>query len=368
MSDQVITNLDQITTAWLTSVLSRSDALTRGAVQSFEFGTGQGNWSTSANLTLTYTDDAQGSLPQRLFLKMVDTDTGDGEFFTDGEVTYYTRDYVDVENAPLLHCYDAAYSKEINRYHLLLEDVSETHIEAYDKEPTLEYGLTLAEGLASLHARWWGKDRLAEAGAPIHDAQHIQNWVNIAEPGAGHILEHKSAELKPHWVDLIRELYARHPKALIERSRDLNGFTLFHGDVGSANVLVPREGDRPLYIIDRQPFDWGLTTWLGVYDIAYAIVLDWDVELRRQCETPILKRYHETLFRNGVSNYSWESLYDDYRLCVAMGVYIATEYCRGGINERWTHVWMRMLQRSLTAVDDLNCNSLWYSATVPTKR
>ena len=264
-----------------------------------------------------------------------------------------------MENAPLLHCYDAAYSKEINRYHLLLEDVSETHIEAYDKKPTLEYGLALAEGLGILHARWWGKARLAEAGVGGHDAKHIQNWVNIAEPGVDHILEHMSAELKPHWAELIRELYAKHPQVLIQRSQDLNGFTVIHGDVGSANVLVPRDGDHPLYIIDRQPFDWGLTTWLGVYDIAYAIVLDWDVELRRQCEVPILKRYYDTLLQNGVSNYSWERLYDDYRLCVAMGVYIATEYCRGGINERWTHVWLPMLHRALTAVDDLDCQTLW---------
>ena len=241
----------------------------------------------------------------------------------------------------------------------MLEDVSATHTEAYDKTPTLEYGLALAEGLATLHARWWGKARLAESSMEAHDAKHIQNFVNIAEPGAGHILEQKSAELKSNWGALIRELFVKHPQALIERSMDLNGFTLIHGDVGSANVLVPRAGDRPLYIIDRQPFNWSLTTWLGVYDIAYAIVLDWDVELRRQCEIPLLKRYHEMLTQNGVSDYPWQRLYDDYRLCVAMGVYIATEYCRGGINERWTPVWMRMLQRSLTAVDDLECRALW---------
>lgn len=359
MPDQVITNLDQISTVWLTSVLARSGALTRGVVQSFELGTGQGNWSTSANLKLTYTDDAQGSLPVCLFLKMVDTDHGDGEFFGDSEVTYYTRDYVDVKNAPVLRCYDAVYSKEINRYHLLLEDISETHIEAYDKTPTLEYGLALAESLAILHARWWGKARLVEAGSGVHDAKYIQNFVDIAEPGAGHILEYKSAELKPHWADLIRELYAKHPQVLIQRAQDLNGFTLIHGDLGSANVLVPRDGDRPLYIIDRQPFNWSLITWLGVYDLAYAIVLDWDVELRKQCEIPLLKQYHETLRQRGVTDYGWERLYDDYRLCVVMGVYIATEYCRGGINERWTHVWMRMLQRALTACDDLDCPALW---------
>ena len=355
----VITNLDQITIEWLASSLFQSGALTGGAVQSFELGTGQGNWSASVNLKVTYTEDAQGTLPQRLFLKMVDTDLGDGEFFGGSEVTYYTRDYVDVKNAPLLRCYNAAYSKEIDRYHLLLEDVSETHIEAYDKKPTLEYGLALAEGLAILHARWWGKTQLAEAGLSAHDAKHIQNFVKIAEPGVSHIVEGFSSELKPHWADLMHELCAKHPQVLIKRSQDLNGFTIIHGDVGSANVLVPHNGNNPLYIIDRQPFNWSLTTWLGVYDVAYAIVLDWDVELRRQYEILILKRYHESLIQNGVPNYDWNQLYNDYKLCVAMCVYIATEYCRGGINEKWTHVWLPMLQRALTACDDLDCYVTW---------
>ena len=103
---------------------------------------------------------------------------------------------------------------------------------------------------------------------------------------------------------------------------------------------MPRRGDRPIYIIDRQPFNWSLTTWLGAYDLAYALVLDWPTELRRQCELPILARYHA-------------------RLSVAMCVYVAMEYCRGGINERWIHTTLAMLQRSLTACDDLGCRALW---------
>lgn len=360
MPDKVITSVEQVTAEWLTSVLAASGALTHGAVASVEWGKGQGNWSTSATLTLTYTDEARGSLPRRLFLKMVDTDIGDGEFFGESEVTYYTRDYVDVKNAPLLRCYDGAYSEKLNRYHLLLDDVSESHVVAAEKEPTLEYGLALAEGMAALHARWWGHQRLAEAGAAIHEAGHIRRFVDIARPGAGHILNHFSAELESHWPDAIHELYAKHPQAIIERTQDGNGFTLIHGDAGQTNILVPREGDRPLYLIDRQPFNWSLTTWLGIYDLAYAIVLDWDVEKRRQYENPVLKRYHAHLIKNGVADYSQEQLYDDYRLCVAMGAYIATEYCRGGVNERWQHVWLPMLKRTLTAIDDLDCRALWW--------
>jgi len=354
----VITDLEQVTARWLAAVLTKSGALTRGAVAGFDVDASRGNWSTNASLTVRYADGSRGALPRRLFLKMVNADLGD-EFFGPSEVAYYTRDYVDVEGAPLVRCYDGVFSEEQQRYHLLLDDHSETHIDAAEKAPTLEYGLALAEGLAAMHARWWGAQRLAEAGAPVHDAGHIQRFVDIAEPGVGHILERVSAELKPHWAETMRALYARHPQAIIARTKDDNGVTLIHGDTGCYNILVPRVGERPIYIIDRQPFDWSLTTWLGAYDLAYAMVLDWEVETRRSLELPVLQRYHERLIQNGVRGYSWEQLLLDYRLCVAMGVYIATEYCRGGVNERWIQVWLLMLQRALTACDDLQCDELW---------
>lgn len=359
LTDNVVTSLEQVTPAWLTAMLSRSGALTRGDVTAFEVDTGRGNWSTSGALRLRYSPNAQGERPARLFLKLVDTDTGDGEFFGPSEVDYYTRDYVDTPDAPLLRCYDGQYSAALQRYHLLLEDVSQTHVEAADKPATLAYGLALVEALATLHARWWGAARLAQANAPIHDAGHIHRYTAIAQPGVDHILGRFSDQLQPHWPALMRELFEWHPQAMVRRAQDANGFTLIHGDAGHGNILVPRDGDRPLYLIDRQPFDWGLTTWLGAYDLAYAMVLDWPVELRRQWEMPVLERYHARLVAQGVQGYSWQRLVDDYRLCVAMGVYVAVEYCRGGVNERWISAWLTMLQRSLLACDDLDCRALW---------
>jgi hypothetical protein len=359
MSAVIITSINQIKAKWLTGVLRDSGVLVSGEVESVEFGLDHGNWSTNAALTLTYSDNASGLLPQHLFLKMVDTDTGDGEYFTDSEVRYYRRDYVDVPNAPLLRCFDAAYSAEKHRYHLLLEDVSATHLIAASKKPTLEYGLALAEGLATLHARWWGEGRLEEAGQSLHTVQHIQDFIAIAEPGADPILNRFAPELKPHWPQLLRQLFTHHPQAIIKRIRNPNGFTIIHGDVGHSNVLVPRAADRPIYIIDRQPFDWSLTVWLGVYDLAYAIVLDWDIPVRRQHEIALLRAYHTKLIAEGVADYSWENLVQDYKLCAAMGAYIATEYCRGGVNERWVDTWLPMLKRALTACDDLNCADAW---------
>jgi hypothetical protein len=175
MSDQVITNLEQVTNEWLTAVLTRSGTLTHGRVNGFDADSGGGNWSTSGSLQLHYSPDAQGERPSRLFLKMVNADTGDGEFFGSSEVDYYLRDYVDVPDAPLLRCYDGRFSPTLHRYHLLLEDVSASHTIACDKPPTLAYGLALAEAFAILHAQWWGAAWLAEAhAAQLHNPHSLQ--------------------------------------------------------------------------------------------------------------------------------------------------------------------------------------------------
>lgn len=360
MTKDVITHLDQISTKWLTCALAKSSALTHGEVASFERRVGKGNWSTNAFLILRYSQDAKGLLPQRLFLKMVNTDLGGLEDFDDSEVTYYTRDYIGIDETPLLRCYDACYSKNLKRYHILLDDVSETHVEAFVKKPTLEYGLALAEGLAVLHAHWWGAQRLSETGASMHTAKHIQNFVDFATPGGEHILKRFSADLKSHWQEDLYEIFAKLPQVMMARTKNPNGFTLIHGDVGCKNVLVPQNADRPIYIIDRQPFKWSLTTWLGVYDLAYALVLDWDLETRRQYEIIVLKRYHEHLLKHGVLDYSWEQILNDYKLSVTICVFVATEYFRGGVNGPWVHVWLEMLQRALSACDDLECSMLWH--------
>jgi hypothetical protein len=128
MSNHVIISPEQIDLAWLTSVLKVSGALTEGSVAAFDVDTGRGNWSSNALLHLRYTEHVKGEAPPRLFLKMVNADLDDDESFSASEVTYYTRDYLGVAGAPLVRCYDAAYSEALRRYHLLLDDLTPTHV------------------------------------------------------------------------------------------------------------------------------------------------------------------------------------------------------------------------------------------------
>ena len=52
MPDKVITSIDQVTNAWLTSMLTKSGALINGAVATFDMKAGQGNWSTNVTLNV----------------------------------------------------------------------------------------------------------------------------------------------------------------------------------------------------------------------------------------------------------------------------------------------------------------------------
>jgi hypothetical protein len=355
--DGLITSIEQVTEAWLTHVLNASGALHQGQVAKVGMFIDVRELSTSVRLGITYSEDATGSKPTKLFLKLVTLDMED-EFFGPSEVNYYQRDYVGIRDAPIPRTYDAVYSEKQGRYHILMDDLSDTHETARNRTPTLGYGMALAEGLATLHAHWWGKTRLAKINERIPDAQAIQQFTDMGKLGASFIIAACEDELKAHWPEAIDRIYDAHPQLMVRREQDDVGFTLIHGDVNRNNILIPINGERPLYLIDRQPFNWSLTVWLAVYDLAYAMVLYWDAELRRTLEIPILRHYHECLIQQGITGYAWEQLWDDYRLCVMMGVYVATEWCRSQLNMDTHQYWMPMLQRALTAVDDLQAVDL----------
>ena len=174
------------------------------------------------------------------------------------------------------------------------------------------------------------------------------------------MLESAQPEIDPLWSSVLLDIFERHPTKMLERTRDSIGFTLIHGDLNPGNILSPITGDLPTYLIDRQPFDWSLTTWLGVSDFSYLIVHWWETEFRRKWEFALLKQYHENLIYKGVTAYSWHQLVRDYKLCVIQSIYVATAWCVSNAERasmKW--VWLPQLKRAMAAYLDLKCGELW---------
>lgn len=355
MSARCIVHSEQADVEWLNEVLIEAGALRGGRVAAVRRNVQSSSWSRSIWLEPRYEAGASGERPRSLLRKIC---ADPAESFGPSEYYYYTRDYRGYAAAPLVRCYDAAYEPSPRRYHLLLADMRATHGNGFQVAPSLELARASADALARLHARYWGAAGLAELGLGLATAAELQAYFSHIEPGLERLLEDLGEALPPARRELLRRIFGEHPRLLHTRLRDERGFTLVHGDLNPGNLLWPRQGTEPVYLIDRQPFDWSLQRWLGASDLARLMIIPWSPEQRREWQLPALRRYQEVLERAGVE-LAWPMLLEDYRLAALESVQIAVEWCADPVTRvEKRALWEWMLGRALQAVDDLDCVAL----------
>ena len=355
MPEQVISDPGQVSIDWLQRTLARSGALRTGAVAGFQVQAEPAAWSRCVRLQVRYTDDATGPLPIALFLKICGVDA-----FGPSEVEYYGRDYRDLDDAPLVRCYDARYRDQPRGYHLLLDDLSSTHDDCRQSDVTPQLVTALADAVAALHAHRWTAAQRQPIRATLPGTAEIERYLAHIERGLEPLLASGGDDVDRTWPALLREIFARHPALMAARCRDPHGICLVHGDINPTNILAPRAWPGRVYLLDRQPFDWSLRVWLGVSDLAYLMCSFWSVAARREHQIPLLRQYHDGLTRRGVRGYGWDQLWADYRLSAVQAAYVAVEWCvLEADRERMRWLWSLELRRAMQAIADLDCRALW---------
>ena len=90
--------------------------------------------------------------------------------------------------------------------------------------------------------------------------------------------------------------------------------TLIHNDVQGNNLLVDRDGEPLLAIVD-----WQLTTPARPGpDLAGFLVGHLETTERRRHENRLLEMYYSVLIQHGITGYSFEQCWDDYRTALVM--------------------------------------------------
>jgi hypothetical protein len=354
--DEPIPAPNQIDKVWLTSVLKRNGALITGEIHDISIEHSPSTNAHISRIRIEYGTDTQANAAQSLILKTVEADAG---FVNDSEVNYYARDYLGLADAPIPKCY-AAHAADDGSYSILMDDLSETHEK--DTLPSVEYGATVATALARLHAFAWGEKRILELGERLPDKAKLDRYLGHVGQGLNSLLEATRTDIDDSWRKTILSIFQHHPNKMLERTVNQTGFTVVHGDVNPGNVFYPISKGK-VYFLDRQPFNWSLTTWLGVSDLAYLMVQYWDISSRRNLEIFVLREYHRHLIANGVTGYTWDQLLADYKLCVVQGLYTVTEWCiKSADRDRMRWLWWLELQRMIQAFFDLGCGELWGEA------
>jgi len=352
--DEPIPHPNQIDKPWLTALLKKNGVLASSGIRDIQIDASPSTNAHIARIQIEYDAGTQRDAPRALILKTVEAGAG---FAKNSEINYYARDYLDLADAPIPKCYAAHADPDNGSYSILMEDLSSTH--GKDTSPSFQYGLEVASALARLHVFGWGEERIQKLDGRISDKAKLDRYIAHVRPGLDWLLEATRTDIPDLWRETILDVFEHHPRKMWERTNDPTGFTIVHGDINPGNILYPVNGGK-VYFLDRQPFTWSLTTWLGVSDLSYLMVQYWDTEQRRQLELSVLEQYHRQLIDHGVTDYAWDQLLADYKLCIPQAVYTVAEWCiQPEDRDRMRWLWRLELERAMHAFLDLGCNELW---------
>lgn len=352
--------IQDLDSAWLTDALRRSGVV--GPEDSVRLGGHEPLTTGTAFATKMYRLGLQGptGCPQTAILKL--PVTGDIREFIDGvgaytrEVTFYQQLAAEVP-IRVPHCYVAEISSESTDFVLLLEDLC--YLEPADQLVGLNLAQAeaLVDDLARLHAWSWGHSRLltlAEKFPPLDGpigrgaADVFARFYTAAWPGAQAALGDSAT---PEVFDLAGRLPDLLPKMI-----DMLGSprTITHSELRADNLFIGDDG--ALTMIDFQT----VSQASGMLDVSYVLSQSLPTALRRGNDETLVQRYFDGLLCSGVSDYTWDQAWKQYRVgCAYNALWAGMAYGQiDRLDDRGRQLVMEMLRRSCAAMADVHSADL----------
>lgn len=336
----------------LTDVLRRSGALGDGRVRDVVIQSSRDTiLSRIIRLRLGYDGPAAGA-PGSVILK---TGLPDRVGLADAgrrEVEFYTEVAAVMSPCLVPRCFEAVWDPNTKAWHLLLEDLTDSHVIAttWPLPPTMEQCERIVRALARLHAEWWDDPRLGASVGTWLDGEAINQLLQrfadqfkLFTDRLGDCLPRERRDLYESFLDAAPRLLARYYS-----HRDL---TVIHGDAHVWNNFLPRNGGDDVRFFDWEV--WHISVASG--DLTYMMATHWYPDRRRRMERRLLDHYHAALVAHGVRGYDRRALDDDYRLSALWQ--IMTPVLQAAMHIPPV-IWWNNLERIMLAVDDLGCRDL----------
>ena len=345
---------DVVEPARLTAALRRGGVLDAGAVREVKVLHQRDTVvSHITRLGLRYVGESGGA-PQSLILKTANA--AFAEKLANGgrqEVTYYTELTPRMPPGLVPRCFDGHFDEDSLAWHLLLEDLTESHAiaAAWPLPPSRDQAIAIVTALARWHATWWDHPSLGAAvgtwASPDDSAERMETFAGHYDRFADSLGDRLSEERRI----LFRRLIDQSDR-LSQRYHSRRHLSITHGDAHVWNFLLPRPGVADTVRI----FDFDLWSInVPTHDLAYMMAMHWYPERRQALERSLLNLYHDTLIESGITGYTRGALDRDYRWAVLW--HITRPVWQWSINIPPV-IWWNNLERIFAAVDDLGCEEL----------
>ena len=348
MGGTIPTSLDHFTPDWLSEALGEEVV----SVEIEPVGEGVGILGLLARLHLTHADagiEAPSTVIAKIASPNPDTVAVAVHYgFYLNEVSFY-RDCASTPGlrTPAVHHSDI--DDSASAFVLLLEDLASARFGDQIVGCPAADAAHVMDGAAALHSFWWDSPKLDDL-----------SWLRAVNNDAYKSSQEQYAQVWPGFVDrygsvvpprALSAAEAYQPKiaAFFDWAVENRPLTIAHTDFRLDNLFFDHPDGSPLTIID-----WQLAVRsTGPGDVSYFLAESLSVEDRRAHERSLLERYHAGLVAGGVTDYSFDDLYDDYRigLVTQLTIPVIGQSMDPG-NERGRRLFDVIVERVFTAIDD----------------
>ncbi|MFW0785135.1 phosphotransferase [Gordonia sp. CPCC 206044] len=339
----------EVTSAWLSDVLSKNGVpVAVSDVRVSPIGTGQ----TGATYRILASYPAtQPGLPDSFVLKMAAQDDSIRERVIPGyrsECAFY-ESVASRVLIPTPECYHSDISADGTQFALLLAD----RLSAVQGDQIggcgAEQAAQAARALAKLHGPTWCDPVWRDFPAlsmTMTDMAAVDMLGEVAVMSAGMVIDKIGPRLSAEDQDTLTTAMGLVKPWLLDTPER---FALMHGDYRLDNMLFDEESGR-MTVVDWQTLGVGLPA----RDLAYFIGTSLVPELRASIEGQLVDAYHRVLLEYGISGFSRESCWRDYRLGMLQALLIPSLGCAFAVDtERGDDMFIVMLQRGCRAIREL---------------
>ncbi len=351
-----------LTDEWLTNALHDAGATDRGRVISHDIkviGEGVGFMGQLGKLNLAY-DVSEPGAPASLIAKFPAAAPENRAIamyfhFYEREVSFY-RQIAERVQLRTPRCYFHGFEPATGDVLLLLEDLAPAQVGDQVAGCPTEHARLAIRELARFHSEWWEAPELyaldwmpninVEWNIAAAEQSYAQSWAAFCEFGAGYLTP-RLRETGVRFGQSMRGIAGRISIGMPQ--------TIVHGDYRLDNMFFASPAGGAEFSV----IDWQIATrGGGVFDVAYFVAGSLPEDQRGAQERELVQLYHSTLIENGITGYSMEACWDDYRRSILF-MLVYSVVAAGSLdmsNPRGIDLFTKISRRTLRAVEELDAD------------